>query len=256
MHTNWEKFVNFIETGRYGSALNQLLEISENDFKRFNEREKLTLIFIKGMLWELLKNFPQAKKCYSSIIQYKTNFLIVLQYMAHLQSTIGNISISKKLFHKLLNLSNEFCNPFKLNRSILGFRDRTEEIKYLKSFQPKSPEDNELKNKILGFTNFSLFNIKKSLKYFNKLEKPGKPVKIFTLIGEFFLYHDEEILNKLTEMHLNGKDDLSLLINKLLKNLAIGNYFITEKLFNYNPVIPNHLKALTNNINGWLDLCE
>ena len=102
---NNDKLIALVEKKYYSQALEALLKVNKAQLRKQELRIRSSIKFIKGILCELLGNFPKALNKYYSIIQMQPNNSIALQYYAQLLSKMGNIPGSKIYFKKLFQFS-------------------------------------------------------------------------------------------------------------------------------------------------------
>ncbi len=253
---NNDKLISLVEKKYYGQALEALLKINKAQLRKQELRVRSSIKFIKGILWELLGNFPKALNKYDSIIQMQPNNSIALQYYTQLLSKMGNIPGSKIYFKKLFQLNPEIKNPFLSKRNYLGFRDRTYDLRSLQFSMLDSNNNQEICIFLLGLINFSMLNIRKSIFFFKNLTESNLYVKIFRLIGQYFVYYNTKIIDEIIKIKLNNKNPLEFKLNNLIELLKTNNFTSKLRMFKYIPQIPAFLKKLLKSIPGWLDLCE
>jgi tetratricopeptide (TPR) repeat protein len=133
-----EKVKSLMRDKEYGPTLDNLLEIPESKIKQLSIYGKSNFFLVKGILWELLGHFPNAINSYLLSLKNNPKNQVTIQYLAQIYFKVGNIPKSRLFFKRFFSLNLKPISPFSSNRSFIGFRDRTEDIKYIKRFNIKS----------------------------------------------------------------------------------------------------------------------
>jgi len=204
-----------IDNDLYGNALDILLEFTHVDTQKLDIKNYSDFILAKGILWELVENFPIAHKHYEKALKINPKNLLTNQYFAHILSKKGEYPRSKKVFQEWFQKRAEGIHPFKVNRGFLGFRYRSDDIDLLESFKAQNKEEQELKTFLLGLYYFSIYNLELALQYIEKINNPTNPFKIIKLIAEYLTSKDKKVINNLSELKLEGENVLFLEINKI-----------------------------------------
>ena len=104
--------------------MNKIVELAikylnENDISKaldtINEDEVNTgdvmydsnFILARGILWELVENYPKAQEHYENSLKINPNNLIAMQYYAQILSKKGEYPKSREIFEKWFQLRSE-----------------------------------------------------------------------------------------------------------------------------------------------------
>ena len=246
-----KRILDCLNNQEYGEVLNFLSEIN---LDKLNKKKKANYRLIKGILWELLGNFPKAADSYKRSLEINPNNMISSQYQSQLLAIFGKYPRTYQRYRKFFDSNPELNNPFKIKRSYLGFRDRTVDITLLNSFEPSSRSERYLKNYNLGLIYFTINDYQKGIKYLSEIRQPNYLIKLLISIGEFLLKIDSNFINNLKKLNIYNH------VDKNIKNLIdlIGDTDVDNEkdFYKYNPIIHDILKNDLKNIEGWLDFCE
>ena len=142
---------NLLNNQEYGKVLKTLSKVN---LDKLDKKEKSNYRLIKGILWELLGNFPKALENYKkSLISFPKN-VVAFQYQTQLLAVMGKYPLIYQRYRKIFDSNPELKNPFKIKRSYIGFRDRVVDLSLLNSFNPSNRLEKYLKNYNVGLINF------------------------------------------------------------------------------------------------------
>ncbi len=246
-----KRILNYLNNQEYGEVLNFLSKIN---LDKLYKKKRANYRIIKGILWELLGNFPKALKSYKKSLEIIPKNVIAFQYQTQLLAVMGKYPITYQRYREIFESNPELKNPFEIKRSYIGFRDRLVDLMLLNSFNPSNRLERDLKNYNLGLIYFSINEYQKGINLLRKNKQSNIYTKILISTGEFLINNDPESIENLKKLKIDN------IVDKCIKNLIEAldyNDIDNEKnLYNYNPIIHEALKEDLKNIEGWFDYCE
>lgn len=246
-----KRILDYLNNQEYGEVL---IFLSKINLDKLSKKKRANYRTIRGILWELLGNFPKALKSYKKSLEIFHKNVIAFQYQTQLLAIMGKYPITSQRYREIFESNPELKNPFEIKRSYIGFRDRLIDIAFLNSFKPRNRLERDLKNYNLGLIYFSINEYQKGINYLKKNKQSNNYGKILISTGEFLIKNDSEFIENSKKLKIDN------IVDKFIKNLidALDSNDVENdsKLYNYNPIILQTLKENIKDIDGWFDFCE
>ena len=90
-----KRILNYLNRQEYGEVL---IFLSKINLDKLNRKKSANYRTIKGILWELLGNFPKALKSYKKSLEIIPKNMIASQYQTQLLAVMGKYPITSQRY--------------------------------------------------------------------------------------------------------------------------------------------------------------